>query len=115
MKRFYIYLTILILAGVCLGASFTTGWGGIKTAQTYSQRFSSFSVNSLALANRGTNLIYALVNVTTNQFDTRQDAGTTIPIGGGMTYTFNADSQTAITAVLIESTNGTSEVYLGGF
>jgi len=117
MKRLAMVMTVLILAGVCFGAAFSTGWGKIITVEnTHCQRFTSFSVNSLSIANRdSTDRVFALVNISTNDFNTRLTAATTVPIDPGMTYTFNADSQTAIQSVVVQSTNGTPEIIIGAF
>jgi len=116
MRRFFCILTVLGLALSTALAVFSTGWGLTVSVEPTVASSRDFTVNQLSVYNSGAGVILVQVNTTTNDFTNAIVAGTTIPVPGGMSYTFNSESQTAIYNVFYRSSGATTNtVYLGGF
>lgn len=110
MKRVTrLVLALTLMAGVAFGVNYlTTGFGSRMVATTASSRLDGFSARSVSIYNpSSTAVIYALVNCTTNEFDVRQAAGTTMSIPAGKDYTFDTGGDTSIHSLCIQASAGT--------
>jgi hypothetical protein len=117
MKKIQIALfTVLASVSVALAVGYmTTGWGSVINATDTVSLTSGFNVSSLSLYNSSTgDVVYALVNCTTNEFAARKVLGTTVPISAGQTFVFATGGGTSISSVCLEGAATTSVVYAAG-
>jgi hypothetical protein len=117
MKKVTGLAGMLLVAGVAVALGYvTTGFGKSATASTVTARVSGFTARTLSVYNAGTNeTVFALVNSTTNEFNTRLAAGTTVPIPHGASFSFDTGGSSSIDSVCYATTNGTAAVLIGAF
>ena len=73
------------------------------------------NVSELSVYNSGTNVVFCAVNVGTNTLITYMATTSSVPVPGSMTYTFTSGGDASISQISLATTQGTSQVYLGGF
>lgn len=117
MKRFTAALACIGVLAVATAALaiYGTGFGKTVTATTTTGRLTDFTANSVSVINNGTNDVFALASCTTNTFNTRLTAGTTIRILGGTSYTFNCYTEQSIDSICYATTNAATELVIASF
>ena len=114
MKHISAIVLVFILTVAVAAAVYTTGYGRELTATTTSARVTGFTANSLSFFNQGTNTLHALVNCSTNTFDARLTAGTTVAIPADTAYTFSMATKRVISSFCYATTNESSGFVVGG-
>lgn len=110
-------VAILFLSGVLAFAVYTTGWGTSGTATvTHTQITMTHPVGYLSVYNSGSNIIYALVNVSTSELVTAMVTySNAIPILPAVTFNFDTQGRSSIDRISIATTNGSALFYMAGF
>ena len=106
-------IAVLAVAGMVYARS--TGYGRTLTATTTTVRIELNANNTVSISNPSTNVIHALVNCTTNEFNTLYAATNTIPIPAGEKYTFDTQAKQNIDSICYRVPAGTGEFYLASF
>jgi len=119
MKKFknIFLVAMVLLTGVVIAANWTTGDGTETTATTDVVKWEPINnVNTLSISNMNeTNKVYALVNISTNDFSTRLAANSVVCIPGGEKFVFDAREKTSIESVCYATTNGTASIVIGAY
>jgi len=112
MKRriLKMFLILVVLGAARLAiALYDTGYGSQLTATTVTGRMSGFTANMVSVYNNNsTNDFFFLLNCSTNTFNTRLAAGTTIRVAPASGITLNAGGQDSIESICYATTNLTA-------
>jgi len=116
MKKYAItmwIMTVLAVAGFVYARS--SGYGRTLTATTTTTLIALSANNTVSIYNPTTNIVHALVNCTTNEFNTLYAATNTIPVPAGQKYTFDTQAKQNIDSICYRVPAGTAVFYLAVF
>jgi hypothetical protein len=115
MKRLMLSLAVVALCASAAFAIFGSGYGRTVSVTEVTSRIDGFTANKLSIYNAGAATVYALPNLTTNEFNVHYAAGTTIPIPGGMSFTFDGEGEDHVASLCWRTVSSTNVCYVGAW
>lgn len=109
-------LGVILCSAVAAVAFMGSGWGTSATVTTTAVQFTGFSAASVSVYNAGvSNVVYAMVNCSTNEFATAVAATNAVPIPPGTTFVFDTKARTSLHNISLVAAEGDSLVYVGAY